>query len=109
MALAALAICAAELARERGYDLRSRCQLHPTSAPTWELVDEPGAAPQQFTCNGKLAVELYGEAVSKAKKAGLPWLEKELVLQPSPELAALVRKSQELAAKVAVNADDEEA
>lgn len=107
VALAALAVCAAELARERGYDLRSRCQLHPTSAPSWELLDVPGAAPQQFTCNGQLAVELYGEAVSNAKKAGLPWLDEELVLQPSPELAALVRKSQELAAKVAVNADEE--
>lgn len=108
VALAALAICAAELARERGYDLRSRCQLHPTSAPVWELLDEPGAAPRQFTCDGALAVEMYCRGVRNAKKAGLPWLDEELVLQPSPELAALVRKSQELVAKVAVIADEDE-
>lgn len=106
-ALAALALCAAELSRGRGYDLRSRCQLHPTSAPVWELLDEPGAEPQRFACDGKLAVELFGQAVSNARKAGLPWLEKELVLKPSTELAALVRKSQELAAKIAVDDDEE--
>ena len=36
-----------------------------------------------------------------AKTAGLPWLDEEIVLSPSPELVALVTKSQELAASVA--------
>ena len=40
--------------------------------------------------------------MDKAKKAGLSWMDKELVLTPSPQLVALVKKSQELAAKLLV-------
>lgn len=101
-ALAALGLCAATLAREQGADLRSRCQLVPTAAFVWELLDKPGEEPKRFTLTGDEAVALLKEAVGAAKEAGLPWMEKELVLKPSPQLVQLVKKSQELAAKVAV-------
>jgi len=99
-ALAALGLCAAALNQAQGCDLRSRCQLHPTAPFVWELLDEPGEAPKQFKLTADEAVAIFREAVAEAKKAGLPWMEEELVLKPSPQLAELVRKSQELAASV---------
>lgn len=95
-ALAALGLCAAVLARLDG-DLRSRCQIFPKTPFVWELLDQPGEEPQQFSLPPDAAVELYKQAVQKAKQAGLPWMDQEVVLTPSDELVALVRKSQELA------------
>jgi CRISPR-associated protein Csb1 len=96
--LAALGLCAATLTRELGCDLRSRCLLVPTSTIEWELLDKPGEEPKPFTLTGEDAAKLFKDAVADAKKAGLPWMENELTLKPSPELVALVRKSQELSA-----------
>ena len=96
--LAILGLCAAVLNQAQGCDLRSRCHLHPKSPFIWELLDEPGATPLQFTILPEEIVEFFKEAVDRAKEAGLPWMDKELVLKPSPQLAKLVRKSQELAA-----------
>jgi CRISPR-associated protein Csb1 len=107
VALAALGLCAAALNQEQGCDLRSRCQLHPTESFVWEVLDEPGATPGRFALRADDALKLFNEAVAGAKKAGLPWMESELVLRPSPQLAQLVRKSQELAATQA--GDTEEA
>jgi CRISPR-associated protein Csb1 len=101
--LAALGLCAATLARESGCDLRSRCQLHPTEATEWELLDKPGNGTTEgkefpkFTLFGVTAKRVYREAVAAAKNAGLPWLDDELVLTPSPQLVELVRRSQALA------------
>lgn len=104
-ALAALGLCAATLARLDG-DLRSRCQLFPTSPLEWELLDQPGEEPQRFTLPVDDAIAIYNEAVQAAKAAGLPWQQEEIVLHPSPELVALVRKSQELAAAATGGADE---
>lgn len=105
-ALAALALCAAALNQEQGCDLRSRCQLHPTTPFVWELLDEPGAVPERFSLRPDQAVALYREAVEQAKAAGLPWRDEELVLKPSPQLAELVRRSQILSASVAGEAEE---
>lgn len=95
-ALVALGLCAAVLARTDG-DLRSRCQIFPKGPFIWELLDHPGEEPQKFSLSPESAIQRYKEAVELAKKEGLPWMEKEIVLRPSPELVALVRRSQELA------------
>jgi CRISPR-associated protein Csb1 len=87
------------LTREQGCDLRSRCQLFPTQAFVWELLDAPGEAPKQYGLTGEQAVVLFNEAVAAAKKAKLPWRDDPLELKPSPELIELVRRSQELAAQ----------
>jgi len=105
-ALAALALCAAALNQEQGCDLRSRCQLHPTTPFIWELLDEPGVDPERFSLRPDQAVALYREAVEQAKAAGLPWRDEELVLKPSPQLAELVRRSQILSASVAGEAEE---
>lgn len=95
--LAALAMCAATLTREAGCDLRSRCLLHPSEAIQWELLDKPGEEPKQIELDGDVAVTLFNESVEAAKEAGLPWMDDELMLNPSPQLVDLVQKSQALA------------
>jgi CRISPR-associated protein Csb1 len=98
-ALAALGLCAAALAREQGADFRSRCQLVPMGPYVWELLDTPGESASTFSLSAAQAVSLFTEAVAAAKAASLPWLDKEVELQPSESLLELVRRSQELAAR----------
>lgn len=95
--LAALGLAAATLSREEGADLRSRCQLFPTEAFVWKLLDSPGAAPKEYSLDGTAAVALLNAAVEEAQALGLPW-EGDITLTPHPDLVRLVRKSQELAA-----------
>jgi CRISPR-associated protein Csb1 len=44
------------------------------------------------------AIALLNEAVAAAKGAKLTWMEEKLTLKPTPELTALIRKSQEVMA-----------
>lgn len=97
-AVAALGLCAAALAAERGMDLRSRCLLWPEVAPTWELLGRPGSEPVGLELDVDNAVELLKQSVAAVHDAGLPWRTEPLVLQPSEKLVNLVRKSQQLAA-----------
>ena len=94
-ALAALGLAAGSLARV-DTDLRSRCQLFAERESVWELLDRPGATPEKFELDPEAALRLLGQAVAKAREAGLPW-EGEIALTPSPDLVELVRRSQELA------------
>ncbi|MEA3275611.1 MAG: type I-U CRISPR-associated RAMP protein Csb1/Cas7u [Pseudomonadota bacterium] len=95
--LAALGILGAVLAREEGADLRSRCQLFPTQAFAWELLENPGEAEHKtFTLTGDEGVALFNAALVEARSASLPW-EGEISLTPSDDLTQLVAKSQELA------------
>ncbi|MCA9115130.1 MAG: type I-U CRISPR-associated protein Cas7 [Planctomycetaceae bacterium] len=104
--LAALGLCAATLAIETGYDLRSRCLLWPDEKPVWQLLDRPGEEPQEFTLDGKSAIELLNKAVAAAKEAGLTWNTEPLSLRPSDDLVQLVVKSQQLAAGSGSNGED---
>lgn len=97
--LAALALAAATLAFEAGVDLRSRCLLWPDGPMAWELLEHPSEDPQQFLLTSEGAVRLLNSAVQEAKRVGLPWLERPVVLKPSAELVKLVRLSQLEAAK----------
>jgi CRISPR-associated protein Csb1 len=101
-ALVALGLCAAALMREQGCDLRSRCQLHPIGPIVWELLDKPGEEPKAFSLSATEAINIYKAAVSEAKSMGLPWMDEELVLKPSPQLVTLTRRSQELTANLLV-------
>ena len=102
-ALAAQALFAATLVREQGADLRSRCLLFPTAPAVWELLDRPGHQPKEFELPSEQGREIYLQAVQEAQEAGLPWLEREMALKPSRQLAALVRQSQLLAAETAAD------
>ena len=92
--LAALGLCAATLAFEAGLALRSRCLLWPDGPMVWQLLDRPGAEPEEFLLSSIGAIELLNSAVARARAAGLPWPEQPLVLKPSPALVDLVRRSQ---------------
>ena len=46
--LAALGLCAATLAAEAGYDLRSRCLLWPIEPLNWKVLGRPGAPADGF-------------------------------------------------------------
>lgn len=103
--LAALGLCAATLAFESGMGLRSRCLLWPEGKMEWELLEQPGKAPDRYALTGDESIELLKEAVSAAKGKGLPWSKNPVpTLKPSPELLKLVRLSQMEAVKETVEA-----
>lgn len=97
--LAALALTAAALAAESGFDLRSRCLLWPTNVMKWELLEKLGKTPAEFTLSGEEAIKLLGEAVVAAENLGLVWQKEPVKLVPSPNLVALLKRSQDIAAK----------
>jgi len=101
--LAALALVGLTLSLEHGSDLRSRCLLFPEGPLNFELLETPGK-PTPISLDSGRAIAIYKEAVQAATKLGLPWETAPIVLTPSPELVALVKKSQELAT---VGGDDE--
>lgn len=105
--LAALGLCAAALAAEKGLDLRSRCLLCPEHELKWELLGQPGSDPVVYEVNAKVALVLLKEAVEGARVAGLSWRVEPLVLKPSPQLVALVKKSQELAVAAGAEGGEE--
>lgn len=105
--LAALGLCAAALAAEKGFDLRSRCLLWPSEPHVWEILDKPGEEPAIFSLSADAAIELLNEAVSAAGKMGLKWNAQPLVLKPSPQLVALLKRSQELAAQKGADEEGE--
>jgi CRISPR-associated protein Csb1 len=102
--LAALALTATALAAESGFDLRSRCLLWPTDVMKWELLETPGKAPTEFTITSKDAIKLLEEAVVVAEKLGLVWQKEPVKLTPSPNLVALLKRSQDISAKTPANA-----
>ena len=95
--IAALGLCGAVLAAERGLDLRSRCLLWPTAPLAWDLLQTPGQEPQSFELTADAAIKLLEEAVAAAIAVNLPWLKQPLILKPAAKLVELVRKSQQLA------------
>ena len=92
--LAALGLCGAVLAQSDA-DLRSRCLLVPEAPAVWENIAADGAV-SEHTLDAKKAKALFAEAVAEAKSAGLPWRSEVLVLQPSPPLVELVRRSRDI-------------
>ena len=92
--LAALGLCAATLAGEKGLDLRSRCLLWPEGPMEWELLEKPGEEPERFTLSAEGAINLLKEAVTAAGQADLEWQEQPVRLRPSEELVKLVHYSQ---------------
>ncbi len=105
--LAALALTAATLAAESGFDLRSRCLLWPTDVMKWELLEKPGQKPTEIALTAEDAVKLLGEAVAAAEKLGLVWQKEPVKLIPAPNLVALLKRSQDIAAKTPSDAPAE--
>jgi CRISPR-associated protein Csb1 len=100
--LVALALTAAALAAESGFDLRSRCLLWPTGPLTWELLKTPGQPTEKHMITSEEAIKLLNDAVTAAEKEGLKWHSEPIPLKPAPNMIALLKRSQEIGAK---NAD----
>lgn len=91
--LTALALCAATLASEQGYDLRSQCALIATNSLMWELIDRPGQQPQTFALNGAQAIDLLKSAQSDAAEWGLQMQTNITPLTPRTDLVELIKRS----------------
>lgn len=102
--LAAIALHAAALNVEKGWHLRSRCDLmlDEGDCVSWEII---GGEMKNVALKSNDTRALLEEAIKQAKDAGLPWEDKPLCLVPSKSLADLVRKSQELQSKSTEAAD----
>lgn len=90
--LCAMGLLAVVASRERGYALRSRCDLVPDGIAPVEVVRRDGTV-QSFALDGAAAIALYREAVETAKKAGLPWRAEPLLLKPQAKLIKLIELS----------------
>lgn len=93
--LAALGLVAITASRERGYWLRSRCGLVAENAQELEIVHADGKT-SKFPCDSKQAADEYRKAITAAKKAGLPWNAKPVLLAPQTKLVDLIKKSREI-------------
>lgn len=91
--LAAMALHACALNVEKGWHLRSRCDLVLDQEKSdWEIL---GSSPGTFALDPETTRSLLLEAIKEAKDAGLPWNEEPVRLTPSEALATLVTKSQQ--------------
>ncbi len=94
--LAALALLAVVAQDRAGYNLRSRCDLVPDGAASFEILDADGSV-REFPLDLEAARALCADAVKAAKEAGLPWREEPLRLRPQKKLVAIVAESRRLA------------
>jgi CRISPR-associated protein Csb1 len=103
-ALAALALAAIVHQRQQGYDLRSRCLLVPDSPLRLEAVNADGAAEHYLLTPNEIN-NLVAEAGAACAGAGVPWVRQPLSLRPAAKLAALVRRSREVASAGSAEAE----
>jgi len=94
--IAALGLLALIEGDRNGYALRSRCDLVCDGDAPIELVGFDGST-EAVHLSANAAIELYGEALSAARKAGFELAGEPIALKPSVKLVELVRKSQEKA------------
>lgn len=93
--LTAIALHAAALNVERGWHLRSRCDLtlEDGQEVLWELI---GADSDPQPLKASTTRELLKQSIDAAKRAGLAWRDEPLRLTPSKALEELVVKSQKV-------------
>lgn len=100
-ALAALALAAVALQRERGYDLRSRSLLVPEAASplAFEFIPSEGGEAQSYALTAADALALFRAAHEQAREFGFSWERQPLKLKPMPKLVSLIRESRKLTAR----------
>jgi CRISPR-associated protein Csb1 len=91
--LAAIALHAAALMVEKGWHLRSRCDLtlEDGQSVMWETI---GGDVTSQPLAAEATRKILTDAIEAAKKAGLAWRDEPIKLTPSKALAELVVKSQ---------------
>jgi len=94
--LAAIGLHSIALSVERGWHLRSRCDLIPEEGSmSWELLGSSSAATSWDGVDANATRAILEEAIAAAKEVGLPWTEKPLELIPGEALSRLVVQSQQ--------------
>jgi len=93
VALTALALCAATLSSEKGYNLRSQCDLLPEDDLLWELIGVKES--KRYSLTSEQAIDLLKSAVEEARAANLPWNSDPVELSPSEDLVEMVLRSRE--------------
>ncbi len=89
--LAALALYALALQQEKGYWLRSRCELVPSEPVVLERIGVLGGS---WSIGSAADVrKIFDEAVADAEAIGVTWSKKLTVLEPTEKLKKLVRLS----------------
>lgn len=96
--LAALGLVALTSARERGYALRSRCDLVADGTAAFEIVAQDGSVTTE-ALDLAGAIAAYQKAVEQAKSVGLPWHSTPKEMKPQPKLAKLIALSREAGAE----------
>ncbi len=88
--LAALTLYALALQQERGYWLRSRCDLVPEGAIALEVVGSSGGISLGTAQNARTVLD---QAIKVAEGHGLTWSKSVTMLTPTEKLRELVRRS----------------
>jgi CRISPR-associated protein Csb1 len=89
--LAALALYALALQQEKGYWLRSRCELAPSEPVVLQLIGGSGGSLSlKSAANAKT---IFDAAVGEAEKVGVKWSKIVTVLEPTEKLKKLVSLS----------------
>jgi CRISPR-associated protein Csb1 len=83
---------------EADHDLRSRCLLVPEHPPLLEMVGRDGGPPAGVSIDRDSASQLLSDASAQAARAGIGWMEDQVVLTPAPKLVELLRRSREVSA-----------
>lgn len=91
--LAALALYALALQQERGYWLRSRCELIPETGYQLNLVGGPSSDGLTLGSSTDVREKVLKPALREAEARGLAWNEEVTRLTPSDELRKLVELS----------------
>ena len=96
MVLAALGLYAVALQWADGYQLRSRCQLLPMSAPGFEFVGTMMSEIEAFSLDVKSAKAAFDQCREHANSIGLGWKSGIVKLTPQPQLLKLVELSDQM-------------
>jgi CRISPR-associated protein Csb1 len=89
--LAALALYALALQQEKGYWLRSRCELVPSESVVLERIGDAGGSWSIGTAADSKT--LLDTALTEARAVGVTWSKKVTVLEPTAKLKKLVSLS----------------
>jgi CRISPR-associated protein Csb1 len=92
--LGALGLVALTTAREKGYALRSRCDLVAKGLNKFEVLDQEGNA-KEHDLTSREAIGMYKEAVAHVTKMGLPWDPTPKQMTPQAKLSKLISLSRE--------------
>jgi hypothetical protein len=90
--LAALALYALALQQERGYWLRSRCELVPSEPIALLLVGASEGSYSLGSC-ADVKTEILDVALVEAERLGVRWSKTVTLLEPTEKLKELVRRS----------------